>query len=50
MSDNIESILQEKRVFNPPQGFADRAAVRSMAEYQKLYKLAKKTQLVFGQS
>ena len=42
MSDNIESILQEKRIFNPPQEFADRAAVRNMAEYQKLYDLAAK--------
>ena len=39
---NIESILQEKRVFNPPQEFADHAAVRNMAEYQKLYDLAAK--------
>ncbi|MEO1693361.1 MAG: acetate--CoA ligase [Cyanobacteria bacterium J06631_6] len=38
----IESILKEKRVFNPLQEFADRAAVRSMAEYQKLYDLAEK--------
>ena len=42
MSENIKSILQEKRVFNPPQEFADRAAVKSMAEYQKLYDLAAK--------
>ena len=42
MSENIESILQEKRVFNPPQEFADRAAVRSMEEYHKLYNLAAK--------
>ena len=42
MSENIESILQEKRVFNPPQEFAERAAVRSIEEYQKLYSLAAK--------
>ena len=39
---NIESILQEKRVFNPPQEFANQARVRNMTEYQKLYDLAAK--------
>jgi acetyl-CoA synthetase len=40
IESNIESILQEKRVFNPPPEFAAHAAVRSMTEYQKLYNLA----------
>ncbi|MGF1587988.1 MAG: acetate--CoA ligase [Pleurocapsa sp.] len=36
----IESILQEKRVFNPPAEFAAQAAIKSMGEYRKLYALA----------
>ncbi|MEM7590566.1 MAG: acetate--CoA ligase [Cyanobacteria bacterium P01_A01_bin.83] len=36
----IESILQEKRVFNPTTEFAQNAAIKSMEEYQKLYRLA----------
>ena len=36
----IESILQEKRVFNPPAEFAEKAAIKSMEEYKKLYALA----------
>ncbi|MEN9870258.1 MAG: acetate--CoA ligase, partial [Cyanobacteriota bacterium] len=42
IESNIESILQEKRVFNPPPEFAAHAAVRNMTEYQKLYNLAAK--------
>ncbi len=38
----IESILQEKRVFNPPVEFAEQASIKSMEEYNKLYALAKK--------
>ena len=37
---NIESILQEKRVFNPPTEFATNAWIKSMEDYQKLYNLA----------
>ena len=33
----IESILQEKRVFNPPQELASKAAIGSMAEYREIY-------------
>ena len=36
----IESILQEKRVFNPPAEFSAKAAVKNMEEYRKLYTLA----------
>ncbi len=36
----IESILQEKRVFNPPAEFAANASIKNMAEYKKLYALA----------
>ena len=37
----IESILKEKRVFNPPQEFSQEASIKSMEEYKKLYALAK---------
>ncbi len=33
----IESILQEKRLFNPPAEFSETAQIKSMAEYQQLY-------------
>lgn len=33
----IESILQEKRLFDPPTEFAKSARIKSMAEYQQLY-------------
>ncbi|MDJ0704035.1 MAG: acetate--CoA ligase [Leptolyngbyaceae cyanobacterium MO_188.B28] len=36
----IESILQEKRLFDPPAEFAKSARIKSMAEYQKLYEQA----------
>jgi acetyl-CoA synthetase len=36
----IESILTEKRVFNPPAELARDAAIKSMEEYKKLYALA----------
>ncbi|MBK7861733.1 MAG: acetate--CoA ligase [Archangiaceae bacterium] len=34
---SIESVLQENRVFAPPEGFAARAHIKSLAEYRKLY-------------
>jgi acetyl-CoA synthetase len=34
---NIESILQENRVFEPPQGFAKKAHIKSLDQYRKLY-------------
>jgi len=36
----IESILKEKRVFNPPAEFAAKASIKDMTEYKKLYALA----------
>ncbi|HEU5058547.1 MAG TPA: acetate--CoA ligase [Kofleriaceae bacterium] len=36
----IESILQEKRVFPPPPAFASRARVKSMAEYEAMARRA----------
>ena len=37
-STNIESVLQEKRVFQPAKAFAKRAHIKSLAEYRKLYR------------
>ncbi|NBD32108.1 MAG: acetyl-coenzyme A synthetase, partial [Cyanobacteria bacterium] len=37
----IESILEEKRLFNPSQEFAQQAHIKSQAEYQELYAAAK---------
>ncbi|HEV8591044.1 MAG TPA: acetate--CoA ligase [Pyrinomonadaceae bacterium] len=36
-SNEIESVLNETRVFNPPQKFADAANVKSFKEYEELY-------------
>src|SRR5579872_6543885 len=36
-SANIESVLQESRVFPPPKSFSQRAHIKSMAQYRKLY-------------
>lgn len=41
MSDqqsSIESAMQEHRVFPPPQGFASKAHIKSMDEYQRMYR------------
>src|SRR5689334_15394563 len=35
---NIESVLQEIRVFPPPKTFSKQARLKSLAEYRKLYK------------
>jgi acetyl-CoA synthetase len=40
MSDTIESILQEERLFDPPKEFSERAYVRSGREYEQLYSRA----------
>lgn len=37
-SHSIESVLQEKRVFQPQPDFAAKARIRSMDEYKRLYK------------
>jgi acetyl-CoA synthetase len=34
---SITSVLQETRVFHPPREFSKRCAIRSLAEYRKLY-------------
>jgi acetyl-CoA synthetase len=40
MAPEIESVLQEARLFPPPAEFARRARVRSMAEYEELARRA----------
>jgi acetyl-CoA synthetase len=35
---SITSVLQESRVFHPPKEFSKRCAIKSLAEYRKLYK------------
>ncbi|MCG8421584.1 MAG: acetate--CoA ligase [Proteobacteria bacterium] len=40
MSEMIESVLHEKRVFEPAKEFAQRARIKSMTEYEALYKRA----------
>jgi len=37
---NITSVLREERVFPPPPDFAQRAHLKSLAEYRKLYQLS----------
>ncbi|HEY0759185.1 MAG TPA: acetate--CoA ligase [Acidisarcina sp.] len=37
LNPNLESMLREHRVFAPPEEFAARAHVKSMAEYEALY-------------
>jgi acetyl-CoA synthetase len=37
-STSIDSILQEQRRFEPPAEFAEHAHIKSLAEYEKLYK------------
>ncbi len=35
---NIESLLEEKRVFNPPKDFKAKAYIKNLDEYNKIYK------------
>ena len=35
---NIQSVLQEQRKFEPPAGFSERAHIKSLAEYERIYK------------
>jgi acetyl-CoA synthetase len=39
-SPNIDSVLIEKRTFDPPPEFSSKAHVKSMEEYQRLYRAA----------
>ena len=38
----IESVLREERLFPPPKGFTQRAHIKSLEDYQKLYADAKR--------
>ena len=40
MSTAIDSVLQEGRIFEPPEEFRSQAYIRSMAEYERLYQEA----------
>lgn len=42
MSDDIQSVLVENRVFPPAKDFAAKARVKSLAEYEELYQKAEK--------
>jgi acetyl-CoA synthetase len=35
---SITSMMEEKRVFNPPQEFSKKAYIKSLDEYKKVYK------------
>ncbi len=37
INPNLETILREHRVFPPPAEFAQKAHIKSLAEYQKMY-------------
>jgi len=34
----MESVYMEKRVFDPPKGFVEKAHIKSMEEYERLHK------------
>ena len=36
-SNNMESLLRENRVFNPPQQFSQKAHIKSLAAYEAMY-------------
>src|SRR5262245_66384244 len=38
MHDNIESHLVEKRIFKPRRDFATNARIKSLAQYQRMYR------------
>ena len=38
MSERIESVLQEARSFEPPEGFRERAKISDAGEYERLYR------------
>jgi len=40
MSQSIDSILNERRVFQPPPGFSEAAHIKSLAQYEQLYREA----------
>ncbi|HKA17534.1 MAG TPA: acetate--CoA ligase [Blastocatellia bacterium] len=40
MSQSIDSILKETRLFSPPAGFSQKAHIQSVEQYEKLYREA----------
>ena len=34
---SMESVYMEKRVFNPPKEFVDKARIKSMDEYKRMW-------------
>ena len=38
MSNNIESVLKENRVFAPPAEFSSQAHVKSLEEYEQMHR------------
>src|SRR5437867_11639245 len=38
MQNNIESHLIEKRVFKPPTDFSEKARIKSLAQYRRMYR------------
>ncbi len=38
MTQDIDSVLKETRIFNPPSEFSEKAHIKSMAEYEALWK------------
>ena len=43
----IESVLEEKRLFDPPANFSEQAYIKSLAEYQDLYRKAEENPEAF---
>jgi acetyl-CoA synthetase len=37
-ANNIESILHENRIFNPPEDFSRNAHIKSLSQYQEMYR------------
>src|SRR4029079_9223117 len=42
-STSIESVLQEHRIFKPSKEFAERAHIKSLSHYRKLYEQSIRT-------
>ena len=40
MSNDIQSSLKERRLFDPPSEFSSRAHIKTLADYERLYEEA----------
>lgn len=47
VENTIESLLEEKRIFNPPPGFSKKAYIKSLDEYRKIYESSIKDPVSF---